>query len=581
MDLRGLTEQYPYQPLDPSRMGIRLVRLLPRNPQSSWGTIIDCEIVHVSLEDKPQYEALSYAWESERKPVSIRVDGKPLAITLSLFSALTYLRGKDFWEQEPRVLWIDAICIDQSSIPERDQQVSIMREIYANALYTHVWLGDFSLKEVPSWNREWRHDFLTDVDTRQGDPSEAMMSVKDKRVIRDNLKSISERSWFSRVWVVQELACSTWIKVHVGGASCRWDALVGLVERFHDVDFSADLETEIHSNISETELQPMSMAHISHRILTLDRQRQNYQSGEASSLFHLVVGLRHLHCTDPVDRVYALVGIATGFRGLGQSMPIKYNIPVQKVFNNLINHHVMVPDQSTLLPSSTAIAAGIGTVSPQEMRALIHKEGEMPENCLVCPWERIWLTHGSVGSEYHKIRAFLVRESLSLLGLLKIVYSSSARMFLVLAPSVDVWDLYTVVEVFATTSEHTQAIAETLYSFERRQARLRGELVPHKISEMCRLSTGSRYVHTLWLDVLSSFYRGARADDHALLCSQGQYELWRHLMFEADGMCILAGTDKKKFPPLKKMSQHLVAYLRSGDVSQRNKIIDTEVDDDP
>jgi hypothetical protein len=200
MDPDGLKKQYTYQPLDTSQTEIRLVRLLPRNPQLLWDTFIDCEIIHVSLKGQPQYEALSYAWESERKPVSIHLDGKPLCVTLCLFSALKYLRG-----QEPRVLWVDAICIDQSSIPERNQQVSIMRDIYANAVCTNVWLGDFNLLPMPSYER----DFLAYIEAQQDLALDPAMPEEEKNVIRNNLATISERSWFSRIWVVQELACST------------------------------------------------------------------------------------------------------------------------------------------------------------------------------------------------------------------------------------------------------------------------------------------------------------------------------------------------------------------------------------
>ena len=58
-------------------------------------------------------------------------------VTLNLFKALQHLR----LDTAPRVLWVDAICIDQDNIPERDAQVQLMGNIYRTAGRVIVWLG--------------------------------------------------------------------------------------------------------------------------------------------------------------------------------------------------------------------------------------------------------------------------------------------------------------------------------------------------------------------------------------------------------------------------------------------------------
>lgn len=81
----------------------------------------------------PEYEALSYAWGSAADPDFIYIqeaDGESaLAITQNLAEALHYLR----YENRSRVLWIDAICVDQSDIKERGHQVLRMADIYSLA----------------------------------------------------------------------------------------------------------------------------------------------------------------------------------------------------------------------------------------------------------------------------------------------------------------------------------------------------------------------------------------------------------------------------------------------------------------
>ena len=121
---------YSYEPLDSTKRQIRLIKLLPQ-VQGAWQTTIDCSIFHANLDDYgTTYETLSYVWGSESKPYKIRIDeGHSLSVTSNLFSALLHLRQTD----APRTLWIDAMCIDQDSFREREQQISIMRDIGVGA----------------------------------------------------------------------------------------------------------------------------------------------------------------------------------------------------------------------------------------------------------------------------------------------------------------------------------------------------------------------------------------------------------------------------------------------------------------
>lgn len=95
---------------------------------------------------KTQYEALSYVWGSGEKPKHITVvflapDDRALvfdcSITENLWQALYDLRMSN----APRVLWIDALCINQDDVPEKNVQVSQMREVYAGAKRTVAYLG--------------------------------------------------------------------------------------------------------------------------------------------------------------------------------------------------------------------------------------------------------------------------------------------------------------------------------------------------------------------------------------------------------------------------------------------------------
>ncbi|PMD41766.1 hypothetical protein L207DRAFT_391609, partial [Hyaloscypha variabilis F] len=125
---------YTYDPLSRDYDELRLVKLQPRCSSSH----IEIEIIHVPSSAPPAYEALSYVWgSSERTHNVIRIQPRHLSISRNLSVALEHLRLR----KKPRLLWIDAICINQDDIPERNQQVNKMGSIYSKARRAVLWLG--------------------------------------------------------------------------------------------------------------------------------------------------------------------------------------------------------------------------------------------------------------------------------------------------------------------------------------------------------------------------------------------------------------------------------------------------------
>ena len=113
---------------------VRLVSLLPGD---GYGPVY-CETQVHKLDNAPDFEALSYHWGDSNPPAFIRLDGRSLQVTRSLKLALAYLRRKD----KARLMWIDAICIDQSDNTEKAVQVGMMRGIYERSTQTIVWVGE-------------------------------------------------------------------------------------------------------------------------------------------------------------------------------------------------------------------------------------------------------------------------------------------------------------------------------------------------------------------------------------------------------------------------------------------------------
>ncbi|KAG4442480.1 hypothetical protein IFR05_002032 [Cadophora sp. M221] len=126
-----------YEQLDPNRREIRLISLLP-------GKLFDpiaVALAPFSLddEDTPAYEALSYVWGETSDPQNIELNWVTFPVTANLYMALQFLRIPS----GIRILWVDAICINQDDVEERNNQVSLMGSIYSSAWRVLCWLGDF------------------------------------------------------------------------------------------------------------------------------------------------------------------------------------------------------------------------------------------------------------------------------------------------------------------------------------------------------------------------------------------------------------------------------------------------------
>jgi hypothetical protein len=120
----------------------RHIRVLKLSPSPFGDHDLSCELLHVSLDKLPKFEALSYSWDAQVSSSQITCDGKGLGITTNCKAALRRLR----LVQKSRLLWVDSICINQLSIPERNQQVKLMGEIYGKAKRVVVCLGESTPK---------------------------------------------------------------------------------------------------------------------------------------------------------------------------------------------------------------------------------------------------------------------------------------------------------------------------------------------------------------------------------------------------------------------------------------------------
>lgn len=134
-----------FHPPLPSSDSVRLLSILPGTIQAPIETVLVSVILRST--NSLVYNALSYIWGPASDRVDIRCNGKIVSITQSLSEALLHLRS----DTGEHTFWIDQLCINQEDAAERDQQVTLMGDIYSFARKVVVWLGPSNDETSTVW----------------------------------------------------------------------------------------------------------------------------------------------------------------------------------------------------------------------------------------------------------------------------------------------------------------------------------------------------------------------------------------------------------------------------------------------
>ncbi|KAJ8481601.1 hypothetical protein ONZ45_g15264 [Pleurotus djamor] len=209
-------EAYKYDPLPDQRLYIRLLEVLPTERDDD----LRCYLCVTPLDALPSFEALSYVWGDASTRSTILCHGRPMSISQSLDKALRRFR----LEAKSRIIWADAICINQEDFEERGNQVLLMRDIYQTAARVLVWLGSDDRLQASGVFKfaKFVSDLASDAsldDTvinasiERDWPSERDIFSRDALVI----------PWFRRVWILQEVGLSSDALMTWGDAEIHWD----------------------------------------------------------------------------------------------------------------------------------------------------------------------------------------------------------------------------------------------------------------------------------------------------------------------------------------------------------------------
>jgi hypothetical protein len=320
-DIFAETAARLFTPLHAARKEIRLLDVHPGVDDA----IIQCSILYASLLEHPPlvYETVSYCWGDPKTRAVIEVDGVDLDVPATCAETLRRMRRHD----KHRVLWIDAVCINQNNVEEKGRQVAFMGEIYHKAFCNLIWLGeeDSSTKEalmtihlLHEDARRETNNFETLAETAYDEFGAYVICTTslEVRFEATPLLEFFNRPWFHRLWVVQEAALSKRSICHCGQLEVELTEILRTAQwlfykqRFLDFQILSSRGMVNASRVWEF---------ADHEYGWLHSTTEN-KTKEFRPLLH---ALRDFDAQDPRDHVFgvlglyqALVGIATLPRAL-------------------------------------------------------------------------------------------------------------------------------------------------------------------------------------------------------------------------------------------------------------------------
>jgi Heterokaryon incompatibility protein (HET) len=317
-DVAEFEHQDIYAPLHDEEQEIRLLHIAPGVATDRITTTLHV----VSMSGNPAYEALSYTWGSLTITEPILVNCTPFRATYNMASALRRLRSPE----STRVVWVDAVCINQQDIRERNSQVLLMSRIYSECSSCIIWLGEEDNQSRAAFQllQLWSQDIHYD----------------DWQHLREDFTAVDDmikRPWWSRIWTVQEALLPQRSIILCGGQSLPWETLVlarDSVQRHENMDCC-------HEKYYRDE----AWVHISSRFaLVVD----TYKNATGLDVIALANLFRGRQATDPRDKLIGLLSLTShDERGL---ITPDYGVDFQSLYKDFTL--ACISEYGSLLPLS-------------------------------------------------------------------------------------------------------------------------------------------------------------------------------------------------------------------------------------
>lgn len=268
--------------------------------------------------------------------------GKVLRIRDNLYKFLQ--RAKEQGRTSRCPIWIDAVCIDQSNDAEKSVQIPLMSEVYKQAQQVQVWLGDCTKAEGNAFLAINPMSRILNTNPRLIHNDDDLASLGLPPSSSPTWRAISKilaRPWFTRLWVMQEVALARRVVILCGTGTILWEIL----NRF----LKASARHTLFVNIFlPTAYDGWSAFMVLHSI-RVSSQSVAHGLSYKVDMGHLIDELRTRDITNPADRVYGVLGLI--HRDIRQALTIDTTSPPFMVFTKFTQ--CLIERYSTLVLNHT------------------------------------------------------------------------------------------------------------------------------------------------------------------------------------------------------------------------------------
>lgn len=256
------------------------------------------------------YDAISYHWGSSEDYETVKVNGTDLSVTRSLHTTLKYMRHAS----SERIIWIDGLCINQNDLLERSHQVAEMGHIYESAECVRIWLGEATPDVEAAMNLVSRPHNGADTDDRC-----IIQCIRSDQIGAAALTRLLERPYWRRMWVFQEIVLAKYAVVHCGSFEAPWSYFLHMDK--------ASGNQRLWATVPMNELWVHGLRRAFFEVAQFFIPR-----GEAMAIHNVLYPTRSLRCSDPRDKLFALMGLCEISKSL-EFLP-DYTRPARLVYTD-------------------------------------------------------------------------------------------------------------------------------------------------------------------------------------------------------------------------------------------------------
>ncbi|KAF7905706.1 hypothetical protein EAE99_012007 [Botrytis elliptica] len=371
-----------YRPLNSTSQEIRVIKILPAK-SGRFDEALACIFEYISLVDDLEtgFTALSYTWgdvvHDEDHPNGEQiarglsepsralssepntVDGVPVNIGINLLDALKYFRSEAAVKttqrtspQKPRFkpetcLWADALCINQEDLTERNQQVSLMHQIYKHASRILVW------PSIP--HSEGQKELATIIDSFGNDhwnTTQSLLRSHNKKLITilqnpqldkcwEALEKIHKSPYWNRLWIVQEVLSNSETWVYIGEELIPLLPLLAISLALQYLD-NSEIETlpPYTTHVIESVRIPANLPLLDGKLHFSD------PTAKPMELLDILQTFRKFECRDPRDKVFGLAGLSNPYH---KKLMIDYSKSVSEIYKDVARLIIETTDRLEII----------------------------------------------------------------------------------------------------------------------------------------------------------------------------------------------------------------------------------------